>query len=1503
MIKKQGLYLPEYEHDNCGAGFICNLKGEKSNKIIHQALEILIKLEHRGAVSSDGRTGDGAGILIDIPHEYFNRVCDFELPKPKEYAVGMVFLPKNVNQYNYCVETFENEIKKQGLEVLGWRKVPIDTSNLGEIAAKTEPKIKQIFVGKNGLDINDHQFNAKLFAARKIAEHTIANSKMSQSHYFYLASFSITTIIYKGLLVPEDIGRYYMDLIEPDLVTRLALVHQRFSTNTFPAWELAQPFRYMCHNGEINTLRGNVSRMRAREELMSSIYFGEDLKKISPIIRDGKSDSASMDMVVELLLMTGRSLPEVMMMMVPEAWEKHATMSDDKKAFYEYNSCIMEPWDGPASVPFTDGNYIGALLDRNGLRPSRYTVTKNGNVVMSSEIGVLHIKPENVVKHGRLEPGKMFLVDMNEGRIIEDEEIKKRVVSKNPYRKWVSDHTLPLAKVPYTGNKCPNETTKYKTRQRLFGYTIEDINTIITPMAVNAKEALGSMGTDTPLAVLSDKPQLLYNYFKQLFAQVTNPPLDGIREEIITDISLAIGEDRNIFDVIPEQAKKLRIQNPVISNDDLDKLKNIDHPDFKSSMVTILYPIEKGLNGLENALDNILIEVEQAVINGANIIILSDRGADKDNAPIPALLACSYVHHSLNKKGKRSKFGIVIESAEPREPHHFAALFGYGASAINPYMVNEIIRTQVNEGTVQGIDAEKAVQNFNKAIGKGILKIMNKIGISTLHSYRASQIFEILGLSSKFSKKYFPYTASRIEGIGLYEIELEIAKRYKNAFPKTDIDANLELNIGGDYRWRRNGEKHMFNPTTVSKLQQAVREKSKDAYKIYTDAINEQSKNLMTLRGLFEFNNLDPINIDEVEPWTEIVKRFKTGAMSYGSISAEAHENLAIAMNKIGGKSNSGEGGENVKRFTKEANGDWKNSAIKQVASGRFGVTSNYLTNAKEIQIKMAQGAKPGEGGQLPGEKVYPWIAEVRNSTPYVGLISPPPHHDIYSIEDLAQLIYDLKNANREARINVKLVSEVGVGTIAAGVAKAKADVILVSGYDGGTGASPLTSLKHCGLPWELGIAEAQQTLVLNNLRSRIILECDGQLKTGRDVAIACLLGAEEFGFATAPLVASGCIMMRACHLNTCPVGIATQDPELRKNFKGTPEHVINFMYFVAEELRQIMAQLGFRTIKEMVGQTKKINANPAIEHYKAQGIDLSAILHQPKMEGKKNLSNSEKQNHNLENVLDMTILNDATAAINNKKVKNLNYDIQNTDRSVGAIVSNEISKIHGAEGLPENTLNLTFKGSAGQSFGAFATKGLTMIVDGETNDYLGKGLSGAKIIVKKPKEATFIAEDNIITGNVSFYGAVKGEAYINGIAGERFCVRNSGITAVVEGIGDHGCEYMTGGKVVILGETGRNFAAGMSGGIAYVFDKDNKFANGLCNTEMVDLVTLNQEDEAELKELITKHQKYTESTLATKILNNWENHLKDFIKVYPTDYKNALERIAREKQEAQLTA
>ncbi|MEE3148712.1 MAG: glutamate synthase large subunit [Bacteroidota bacterium] len=1501
-MEKQGLYSPEWEHENCGAGFICSLEGKQSNGIIHKALEILEKLEHRGAVSSDGKTGDGAGILIDIPYDFFKENCDFDLPEARAYAMGNVFLPQKENQRAYCKKIFEEQIEAKGLKLLGWRRVPVDTGYLGAIAASVEPHIEQIFIGKPNDEMQEQEFMIKLYSARKITEHTILNSKLSERTYFYLPSLSNKTLIFKGLLMPEDIKYYYVDLLDPKLTTRLALVHQRFSTNTFPTWDLAQPFRYMCHNGEINTLRGNVSRMRSREELLKSDWFGEEIKELFPIILPGKSDSASMDMVVELLLMSGRSLPEIMMMLVPEAWEKHQDMTPEKKAFYEFNSCIMEPWDGPASIPFTDGDYIGAVLDRNGLRPSRYTVTKTGDVIMSSETGVLNIEPKNVAFHGRLEPGKMFLVDMKAGRIVNDEEVKESIVTQKPYQEWLSKNRVHLKDIPYRDVDFKLEDTDFGLRKNAFGYTKEDINTIIVPMATKGKEPIGSMGSDTPLAVLSDRPQLIYNYFKQLFAQVTNPPLDGIREELITDLSLTLGPDTNLMEITPDYCKKIRIQNPVISKEDLDKIKNFDNPDFKVTSIPMLYEAKRGLNGLEDALDEMVAKASKGIDDGHTILILSDRGVNDEMAPIPALLACSYLNSGLFRSGQRSKMSIIVESAEPREVHHFALLFGYGASAINPYMVNEIIQKEIEAGNLGDIDFTSAVENYNKAIGKGVIKVMNKIGISTLNSYRGSRLFEALGLNSKLISKYFPNTPSRIEGIGLYEVEQEIAKRHTRSFGSKHISGNLEIEAGGEYRWRRNGERHMFNPLTIAKLQEAVRRNNPSTYKEYSKLINEQSKKLMTIRGLFEFSNYDPIPIEEVEPWTEIVKRFKTGAMSYGSISKEAHENLAVAMNRIGGKSNSGEGGEDAERFYKSPNGDWRNSAIKQVASGRFGVTSNYLTSAKEIQIKMAQGAKPGEGGQLPGEKVNKFIAKTRKSTPYVGLISPPPHHDIYSIEDLAQLIYDLKSANREARVNVKLVSEVGVGTVAAGVAKAMADVILVSGYDGGTGASPLTSLRHAGLPWELGIAEAQQTLVLNNLRSRIRLECDGQLKTGRDVAVACRLGAEEFGFATAPLVASGCIMMRVCHLNTCPVGIATQNPELRKKFKGQPEHVVNFMYFIAEELREIMAQLGFRTVDEMVGQAHKLDRNKAIEHYKAAGIDLSPILHNIQVPEGVKIYNTESQNHHLEKSIDFEIIELAHTALFRKEKTTLDLEINNLNRAVGAILSNEISKIYGEQGLPDNTLKVNFKGSAGQSFGAFATKGLTLKIDGNANDYVGKGLSGARLIIKVPEEATFEANENIIIGNVALYGATSGEAYFNGVAGERFCVRNSGATAVVEGIGDHGCEYMTGGVAVILGKTGRNFGAGMSGGIAYVLDEDQKFKSK-CNAADLNLDPVTEEnDKQQLKELITNHYNYTQSALAQRILENWDAYLPKFIKVLPEEYRQALIRLEEEEKLTDLT-
>ena len=1496
-----GLYTPSTERDNCGAGFICDLKGRKSNKIIHNALEILVRLTHRGAVSADAKTGDGAGILMKIPHDFFVKDCrrnEVFLPEEGKYAVGMVFLPQDIEQRRYCMNRFKRAVTKEGLNLLGWREVPVNTDALGEIAKQTEPHIMQVFVSRGEEDLSEREFGTRLYIARKDVENKVRNSDMCEKNFFYLPSFSTTTIIYKGLIKPEDMPAYYPDLVNEEFVTNLALVHQRFSTNTFPTWDLAQPFRYMCHNGEINTLRGNVNRMRARQEQFECELFGERIEKIKPVVIEGRSDSACLDNAVELMLQTGRTLPEVMMTMVPEAWEKHQDMSPEKKAFYEYASCIMEPWDGPASIPFTDGHCIGAILDRNGLRPSRYTVTKDGLVIMSSEIGVVDIDPANVEYHGRLEPGRMFLVDMEEGRIVEDEEIKSRVVNSQPYGDWVNNNIVHFSDLPAADFDAKVEETDLTTRKKAFGYSLEDEKIILSSMGQTGKEAIGSMGTDTPLAVLSDKPRLIFDYFKQLFAQVTNPPLDGIREEVVTSLKLTIGSAHNVFEQGAQHCKKLSVETPFLTNAELETVRELDQEDLRAVTIPILFKVSTSTNGLEQSINEMVLQAINAVDNGKTLIILSDRGVNKEMASIPVLLAASALHHTLTKFGRRSKCGIIVETAEAREVHHFATLFGYGVSAINPYMAYEVLGDMIETNKLVDITLDKAIANYIKAAGTGIVKVMTKIGISTLHSYRGAQIFEILGLKKEFVDKYFTGSATRIEGASLEEIYKDTAKRHAQAFPTSDTKGKIEVNVGGDYQWRRNGERHMFNPHTVSRLQQAVRENLPQSYEQYSKMINDQSTKLMTIRGLMDFKDLNPIPLEEVEPWTEIVKRFKTGAMSYGSISRESHENLAIAMNRIGGKSNSGEGGENPNRFEKDANGDWRRSAIKQVASGRFGVTSHYLTNADEIQIKMAQGAKPGEGGQLPGEKVFPWIAECRNSTPYVGLISPPPHHDIYSIEDLAQLIYDLKNANREARVNVKLVSEVGVGTIAAGVAKAKADVILVSGFDGGTGASPLTSLKHCGLPWELGIAEAQQTLVMNDLRNRIVLECDGQLKTGRDVAIAALLGAEEFGFATAPLVASGCIMMRVCHLNTCPVGIATQDPELRKRFKGKPEHVVNFMRFVAEELRTIMAELGFRTIQEMVGHSEKLEMRKAVDHYKAQGLDYSKILFKPTMPEGTKLFNTEKQDHDLEEVIDFTLLEKAKAAIENKEKVKFEINTCNTDRSVGAIMSNEISKLHGIDALPEDTIDMTFHGSAGQSFGAFSVKGLTMRVEGETNDYLGKGLSGAKLIVKPAKTSTYVAKDNIITGNVTLYGAVKGEAYINGIAGERFCVRNSGVKAVVEGVGDHGCEYMTGGVAVILGETGRNFAAGMSGGVAYVLDKSGKFQDLNCNMEMVGFEKVEVDaDVAELKELITNHFNYTGSPLAEEILNNWEASLGQFVKVMPHDYKIALERIAREGQ------
>ncbi|WP_223788604.1 glutamate synthase large subunit [Marinicella meishanensis] len=1494
-LARQGLYRPEFEHDACGAGFICSLQGKKSHDIIHKALEILQRLEHRGAVSADGKTGDGAGVLIDIPHDFFQAVCDFALPAPGEYAMGHVFMPTKSNQRQYCQQIFEQHLQRRGLQILGWREAPVNHTVVGEMAALSEPHIVQLFVQPE-TSMPALDFSRQLYAARKATEHAIRRSELSLRDHFYVPSLDTRTVIFKGLLLPQDIKRYYTDLQDQRVVTRLALVHQRFSTNTFPTWDLAQPFRHICHNGEINTIKGNIRRMMSREELLQDDFFADDLSAMLPVVLPGKSDSASLDMVVELLLMTGRSLPEVMMMLVPEAWEKNPHMDPAKRAFYEFNACLMEPWDGPASIPFTDGNYIGAVLDRNGLRPSRYTVTRDGYVVMASETGVVDIADDNVALHGRLEPGKMFLVHMGEGRIVHDDEIKQHISQQAPYADWLASGLVHLKDIPYT--RIPNRAGELSLahRKQLFQYTQEDLELIIKPMSAQAKEPIGSMGSDTPVAVLSQQPQLLYNHFTQLFAQVTNPPLDGIREALVTDISLTLGADRNLLSRDPGHCRKLKIANPVISQRDLHKIRTHEQAGLCAHTIPMLYPVAQGLNGLEQALDGLITAGVAAIKTGHNILILSDRRADEQMAPIPALLACSYLNNGLHDNQLRSQCSVIIESAEPREVHHFAMLFAYGASAINPYIVNDIIAAMIQDGELTDIDERQAVENYNTAVGKGLLKVMNKIGISTLNSYRGAQIFECLGINQNTIDRYFPGTVTRVEGIGLYELEQVIRTAHHNTFESTAGPAD-SLPAGGDYRWRRLGEKHQFNPATVAKLQQAVRLNSADHYREYAALINQQNESFMTLRGMLKFTDLDPIPVAEVEPWTAIVKRFKTGAMSYGSISAEAHENLAIAMNRIGGQSNSGEGGENEQRFYPNASGDWKNSAIKQVASGRFGVTAHYLAHANEIQIKMAQGAKPGEGGQLPGSKVNPEIAATRNSTPYVGLISPPPHHDIYSIEDLSQLIHDLKSANREARINVKLVSQVGVGTVAAGVAKAKADVILISGFDGGTGAAPLTSLKHAGLPWELGLAEAQQTLVANDLRSRVKLECDGQLKTGRDVAIACLLGAEEFGFATAPLVASGCVMMRACHLNTCPVGIATQDPQLRQQFKGKPEHVINYMYFVAEELRGIMADLGFRTVDEMVGQVQKLDRQALRTASREWNLDLSPILYQAPHHHPSQLYGSGAQDHQLADKLDFVLKAEAHMALFRKEATTLIHPINNTDRAVGAILSHEIAKIHGSQGLPEDTLRLQFTGSAGQSFGAFATHGLTMEVQGTTNDYLAKGLCGAKIIIKVPPACSIKAEDNVITGNVTLYGATAGEVYINGQAGERFAVRNSGASAVVEGIGDHGCEYMTGGQVVILGKVGRNFAAGMSGGLAYVYDPAQQLAAN-CDAAGLNLLPVSGEHEATLKTLVKRHAQYTGSELAHRLLHQWADVKSQFVLVLPEEYRQAMRRLEQERQE-----
>ena len=1387
LPQKQGLYDPRFEHDSCGVGFVVNIKGVRSHEIVQQALTILNNLEHRGGTGAETNTGDGAGILMQLPHAFFVRVCaedGLTLPAPGQYGVGMAFLPPDPAERRNVEHIIEGIVREEGQTLLGWRTVPTNNSTLGSMAKEAQPSPRQIFIGRGEGIADDSAFERKLYVIRKRAAHTIRYSGLAGGKHYYMLSLSYKTIIYKGMLTTAQVEQFYPDLADPTLDSALALVHSRFSTNTFPSWERAHPYRYIAHNGEINTLQGNVNWMNARQALFQSDLFGDDLPKLLPIIDEDGSDSAVFDNCFEFLVLSGRSLPHAVMMMIPEPWSNHESMSEEKKAFYEYHSCLMEPWDGPASVAFTDGIRIGASLDRNGLRPSRYYVTKDDLVIMASEVGVLDIAPERVLSKGRLQPGRMFLVDTSEGRIIADEEIKQQIASEHPYREWLDQNLVKLASLPEGRHEPEPSHGSVLQRQQAFGYTFEDLRILMAPMGKQGIEAMGSMGTDTPLAVLSDKPQSLFSYFKQRFAQVTNPPIDAIREEIITSTVTTIGPAANLLDPRPESCHLIELPTPILTNEDLAKLRSNDLPRFQAATVPTLFPAAEGAAGLERAMDGLFAQAREAIKGGANILILSDRGVNQERAEIPSLLACAGLHHFLIREGLRMQVGLVIESGEPREVHHFCLLIGYGATAVNPYLAFETLDDMIQQGLMTDITHKETVKNFAKAAAKGVVKVCSKMGISTIQSYCGAQIFEAIGLHHSVIDRYFTGTASRIEGADIGVIAQEVLARHHRGFPSRPVDTHT-LDVGGQYQWRHDGEVHLFSPKTVHALQRAVREDDYDAFKEYAALVNDQMTERCTLRGLLDFKPGASVPIDEVEPWEAIVKRFKTGAMSYGSISKEAHEALAVAMNRLGGKSNTGEGGEDPERYVLEPNGDSKNSAIKQVASGRFGVTSHYLVNAQELQIKMAQGAKPGEGGQLPGAKVYPWIAKVRHSTPGVGLISPPPHHDIYSIEDLAELIHDLKNSNTKARISVKLVAEVGVGTIAAGVAKAKADVVLISGYDGGTGASPQTSIKHAGIPWELGLAETHQTLVMNDLRSRIVVETDGQLKTGRDVVIAAMLGAEEFGFATAPLVSLGCIMMRVCHLNTCPVGVATQDPRLRKNFTGDPAHVVNFMKFIAEEMREVMAQLGFRTVNEMIGRTDRLEATRAVDHWKTQGLDFSQVLFRPDVSDDVGRYQQMNQDHGLATALDNTTLLALCApALERGETVEADVPIRNVNRVAGTILGSELTRRYGPAGLPEDTIKLHFHGSAGQSFGAFVPPGMTLTLEGDANDYVGKGLSGGKIIIYPSKDATFVAEDNIIIGNVALYGATAGEAYIRGMAGERFCVRNSGVHTVVEAVG-----------------------------------------------------------------------------------------------------------------------
>ena len=1508
--KNQGLYDSSNERENCGIGLIVDMKGRKSHDIVSGALEICVNLDHRGGCGCDPITGDGAGIFIQKPHKFFAKVLlddhSITLPNEGDYGVGFFYLSKLTEQYDHEVSVIKAVLDELRLDLLFIRDVPVESSILGKASAACEPRMQQFFVARPHNCDRGLAFERKLYLARRMISYRLRYSSSVLDGEFHASSFSSRTLVYKGMLTTEQLSDYFPDLADPDMESALALTHSRFSTNTFPSWPRAQPFRYLCHNGEINTVRGNENWLYARQMQLASEVFAEDVEKIFPIIRADGSDSQKFDNCLEFLILSGRSLAHSMMMMIPEPWEKHQNMDRSKHDFYKFHACLMEPWDGPASIAFSDGVQIGAVLDRNGLRPSRYYVTSDDRVILASEVGVLSdIPASTVVRKGRLEPGRMFMIDMKAGRIIGDQELKQEVSTQETYGQWLSESLVESSQLEVHPLKHSDNFDDIITRQKAFGYTFEDLRFLIGPSAQSGKQPLGSMGNDSPLAVLSDKSQLIYNYFKQLFAQVTNPPIDPIREEIVTASISFVGSEGNLTKPGPSSCRMIKYDSPLIDDLEVSKLQGPLPDGFKSATLNTLFDPSANDpegNSLTSSLNELFLEAEREIESGTNILILSDRQVSKDAAAIPALLACAGLHHHLIRKGTRTKVSLIVESGEPREVQHFALLLGYGADLINPYLSLETIRYMISEGNLD-LAPEVACKNFLKANLSGVIKTMSKMGISTIASYRGAQIFEAIGLNQSVIDKYFSKTASRVEGIGIDTIASEARHRHSFAFSPRPDERALPLDPGGVYQWRASGEKHLFNPTTIHKLQKATRLGNFEVFREYSNAVNDQSREMYTLRGLmdFRFNEKDAIPLEEVEDASEIVKRFKTGAMSYGSISKEAHESLAIAMNRLGGKSNTGEGGEDMDRFTPDENGDSRRSAIKQVASGRFGVTSFYLVNSDEIQIKIVQGAKPGEGGELPGHKVLPPIAKTRGTTPGVGLISPPPHHDIYSIEDLAELIHDLKNSNVHARVNVKLVSEVGVGTVAAGVAKAKADVILVSGYDGGTGASPRSSIQHAGAPWELGLAETNQTLLLNDLRSRVVLETDGQLKTGRDVAIACLLGAEEFGFATAPLVTLGCLMMRVCHKNTCPVGIATQDPRLREKFGGGADAVVNFMTYVAEEMRETMAKLGFKTVNEMVGQVDKLELNTALNHWKAKGLDYSKILHKPEIGPEVGTYCQMKQDHLLEKSLDQRLITKAAMpAIVESKPVVIDTPIVNTDRVVGTITGAEVSRRHGFEGLPEDTIRINLTGSAGQSLAAFCPKGMTFTVTGDTNDYCGKGLSGAKVIVRPPEDSPFIAHENIITGNVCFYGATAGKAFIAGVAGERFCVRNSGVQAVVEGMGDHGCEYMTGGSVLCLGKTGRNFGAGMSGGIAYVLDEENDFVANRLNAEMVKIYPLIECDDQEINELkrrISEHFELTGSARASDILEHWDHYINLFLKIMPEDYERVLLALKRAEE------